>query len=270
MGQITLGEFKPTYAERQAEQKKYLDRLSSGQRVNSARDDATSLAIATRISADSQALSVAAINAAGAQAVLNIADGGLNAQTDVLNQLKSITTLAQSGIASPADLANLNQQFTALVGELDSIAGSTSFNGQNLLDGTSNFATGVNFQVGAGASDTINVTIGTTTSAALGLSGQNVLSAANANAASAAIDAALNSIAGQRADVGADSAAFATRADLITVSRDNADAAVSALLGADIGESVTGATSASVLNQLSLAALERKNNQRRNLLSLLN
>ncbi len=267
---ITLGEFKPTYAERQAEQKKYLERLASGQRVNSARDDATSLAIATRISADSQALGVAAITAAGAQAVLNVADGGLNAQTDVLNQLKSIATLAQSGVASPADLANLNNQFSALVGELDAIAGGTSFNGQSLLDGSSNFATGVNFQVGSDASDTISVSINATTSAALGLGGQNVLTAAGASAASAAIDAALNNIAGQRAEVGADSAAFASRAGLIAISRENADAAVSALLDADIGESSTGAATAAVLNQLALAALERKNNQRRNLLSLLN
>jgi flagellin len=268
MSTIVLGEFKPTYNERQAEQRKYLDQLASGKRAT-ASTDATSIAIGTRISADSTALATAATSASTGQALLSVADGGLSRTSEVLEQLKSLATLAQSGTLSATDLATTNAQFSALKNELDGIASTTSFNGQSLLDGSSAFATGVNVQLGANASDTVAVSFNTTTSAALGLTGTNLLTPAGASAALTAVDSAINTVAGDRAQVGATSEQFAFSADLIATSRENADAAASNLLDADFGASVTGAANASLLSQANIASLQRANAQKRNLLSLL-
>ncbi len=269
MSRLEFPEFKPTFNVRLAEQKKYLAQLENARRVNQASDDATSLAIATRINADVVALGAAATTAATGQALLAVADGGLAATSGILEQLKSLATLAQSGALSAADLATANDQFTALTNELDAIASTTSFNGQSLLDGSSGFATGATFQLGANAGDTVTVTLNSTTSAALGLSTSNLLTPANAASALNAIDAAIAAVAGDRAQVGATASQFEFSSALIAATRENSIASVSSLLDADVADAKSKETVAALLNEANITALERTNAKRKNLLSLL-
>lgn len=269
MANITLGEFRPTLNERIAEQRKLLNEIASGKRVSSTRNDPAAFAIASRISGDSTALSVAANNTATAQAVLATASSGLEQNLEVLNQLRTTAAAALSGAASAGDLANLNAQFVGILDELNGIASSTAFSGQNLLDGSSPFGTGVSVQVGPGVSDTISFSTPNSTVAGLGLTGINVSTAANASAALAAIDNAVNSIIGAQSQIGALSNQFVQASDLVATSQENALASISALTDADIGEAVTGQTNNALLTQASIAALSRRNAQRTTLLSLL-
>ena len=127
MVNVVLGEFKPTLNERRAEQQKYLEQVASGRRISNAGVDAASLAIGSLINSQGAALSVAASNASTSQALLNVAGSGIESASGVLEQLKSLATLAQSGTLTPNDLSTLNNQFTSLKNELDTIAGTTSF-----------------------------------------------------------------------------------------------------------------------------------------------
>ena len=267
MANIVLGEFKPTYNQRLSDQSKYLDQLASGKRVESAGTDASSLAIASLISSQSAALSVAASNASGSQALLNVASGGLDNSVSILKELKSLATAAQSGTVTGDDLSTLNNQFTNLKSELDAIANNIRFNGQTLLNGSFQPAA---VALGANAGEkTVTLSFGDVSSDALGLTGSDIFTPANANNAQAAIDSALKAISGQQSDVGAIQARVAFSSDLIGTSKENADASLSTLIDADAGESFTSQTSASVLNQATIASITHANDNRRHLLALL-
>jgi flagellin len=249
-------------------QNQLLGQLSSGSRIQRASDDAASLAIGTKLSSDSTTLSQAAISAANAQAVLNTADGGLSQISDILQRMKALTTQAQSGAVDDASRANMDKEFQALVEEIDSIASQTRFNGQNLLDGTSDYATGVSYLLGTDATDTITVTLTDASTTGLAITG-DITSSANAGTAAALIDTAINTVAGMRAQVGADISRFQFRANVIDVSNENLMAATSSLMDADLAAVQTEYSNTEVLTEAGIAALTKANAIPQQLLQLL-
>lgn len=249
-------------------QNQLIGQLSSGSRIQRASDDAASLAIGTKLTADSTVLSQAAINAANAQAVLNTADGGLSQISDILQRLKALTTQAQSGSVDDASRANMDKEFQALLEEIDSIASGTRFNGQNLLDGTSDYATGVSYLLGTDAGDTITVTIADASATGLALTG-DITSSANAATAAGLIDTAINTLAGMRAQMGADISRFEFRANVIDVSNENLQAASSSLMDADLAQVQTEYSNVEVLTESGIAALTKANAIPQQLLRLL-
>jgi flagellin len=152
------------------EQSASLSKLASGSRINKASDDAAGLAIATRIQSEITALEQAATNASHGISVLQTADGGASNIGDILQRMKSLASQAASGTVTDTERAYIQAEFAQLVDEVNGTASSTRYNGQSLLDGTSEFATGVTVMVGSDSSDTIRVTISALTSLALGLS----------------------------------------------------------------------------------------------------
>lgn len=110
-----------------------LAKLSAGSRVVSARDDAASLAIGSRLNSDAQALKQAAVNAGQASSMMQIADGAMGKIGDILVRLKTLAVQAGSGQLSNAERGMLNTEYTSLVDEIDRIAGDTEFNGQSLI-----------------------------------------------------------------------------------------------------------------------------------------
>ncbi|OAZ07639.1 hypothetical protein TH15_22255, partial [Thalassospira profundimaris] len=110
-----------------------LSKLSSGTRVVSARDDAASMAIGARLNATTQALKTATVNVGQANAMLQIADGGMATIDDVLVRMKTLAVQASSGNLSDTERGFLNDEFTELRDEIDRIASSTNFNGIQLL-----------------------------------------------------------------------------------------------------------------------------------------
>jgi flagellin len=113
-----------------------LSKLSSGMRIVKASDDAASLAVGTKIKADTTALKQAQVNASQASAVLQVADGALSQTTDILMRMKALSVQAQSGSVSNNERGFLDKEFQALVKQVDAIADQTKFNGNTLLDGS--------------------------------------------------------------------------------------------------------------------------------------
>ena len=142
-----------------------LQRLSSGLRINSAKDDAAGLAIATRMTSQINGLDQAARNANDGISMAQTAEGGLSTATDLLQRMRQLAVQSANGSNSASDRASLQAEVSQLQQELNRVANTTQFNGLNLLDGSVNNA---QFQVGANANQTINFSIGSAQASAIG------------------------------------------------------------------------------------------------------
>lgn len=255
-----------------SKQNVYLSQLASGSRVTRAQDDASSLAIGVRISSDATTLSQASSSAAIGQSVLNIADGGLSQIANILERMKSLVTQAQSGTQDTNSFANIDLEYQALLTEIDSVASSTRYNGNNLLDDTTDYgptAGGVTLLLGTDAADTITISIADSTATGLAVNGTDVTDATNAAAAATAIDAAILTLAGTRAQLGADQSRLDFRKNVIDVAQENTAAAVSSLLDADVAQVQSAYTTVEVMTEAGIAALQKANAIPQQLLQLL-
>ncbi|PVY75498.1 flagellin [Tamilnaduibacter salinus] len=146
-------------------QNQALERLSSGLRINSAKDDAAGLAISTRFQSQISGLNVAQRNANDGISLAQTAEGALEETVNSLQRVRDLSLQAANGTNSASDRASLQEEVDQLVSEIDRIATTTQFNGQNILDGSFESE---QFQVGANANQTISVSIGDAQSSALG------------------------------------------------------------------------------------------------------
>lgn len=131
-----------------------MERLSSGLRINSARDDAAGLAIANRFSAQSQGMAIATRNASDGISLAQTAEGALQETTDNLLRMRELAVQSANSTLSAADRTALDTEFNQLVAEIQRVATSTTYNGLNLLDGT---RTAANFQVGAAGNQRVQM-----------------------------------------------------------------------------------------------------------------
>lgn len=134
-----------------------LQRLSSGLRINSAKDDAAGLAISERLTTQIRGLNQAARNASDGISMSQTAEGGLSTVGDLLQRMRELSVQAANSTNSASDRQSLQREVSQLQQEVARIATTTSFNGQRLLDGS---LTGAQFQVGANANQTIQISIG--------------------------------------------------------------------------------------------------------------
>ncbi|HJV52666.1 MAG TPA: flagellin, partial [Noviherbaspirillum sp.] len=133
-----------------------LQRLSSGLRINSAKDDAAGLAISQRFTSQIRGLDQAVRNANDGISLAQTAEGGLGTAGDLLQRMRELAVQSANGTNSSSDRASLQQEVSQLQQELNRVANTTQFNGQNLLDGS---LSSTQFQVGANANQTINIGI---------------------------------------------------------------------------------------------------------------
>jgi flagellin len=143
-----------------------MTRLSSGLKINSAKDDAAGLQMANRLTSQTKGMTVAIANANNGSSIAQTAEGAMQESTNILQRLRELALQASNGDKSDADRASLQQEFTAKTGELTRIAQTTTFGGRNILDGS---FTNQSFQVGADANQTIS--FGMTDISATGLKG---------------------------------------------------------------------------------------------------
>ena len=141
-------------AESQSVSSTAMERLSSGLRINSARDDAAGLAIANRFSAQSQGMAIATRNASDGISLAQTAEGALQETTDNLLRMRELAVQSANGTLSSADRTALDTEYNQLVAEIQRVATSTTYNGINLLDGS---RAASNFQVGAAANQTVQM-----------------------------------------------------------------------------------------------------------------
>ena len=238
-----------------------LQRLSSGLRVNSARDDAAGLAISERMNAQVRGMNVAIRNANDGISLAQTAEGALEAVSSSLQRMRELAVQSANGTNTADDRANLQAEFSALGAEIDRIAGQTKFNGLAILKGG---ATSYAFQVGADKDQTLKVT---TTSVANVTT--NITSAAGAQSTITAIDNKLKDINTQRANYGAAASRLTTTISNLQVSVENQAAARGRIVDADFATETANLSRTQILQQAGTAMLAQANSLPQNVLSLL-
>ena len=171
-----------------------LQRLSSGLRINSAKDDAAGLAISERFTAQIKGLNQAARNANDGISLAQTAEGGLQTSGDILQRMRELAVQSANGTNSSSDRASLQLEVSQLKDELNRIAGTTQFNGMNVLDGS---LSNTQFQVGANAYQTINVSIASSKGTDIGNYGaQSVNTSGAASSIGVAVSGTANGMTG--------------------------------------------------------------------------
>ncbi len=242
---------------------KSMQRLSSGLRINSAKDDAAGLGISDRMTAQIRGMNQAARNAQDGISLAQTAEGALQETTNMLQRMRELAVQAANDTNSTEDRASLDDEFQALVSEIDRISNVTEFNGVKLLDGS--VAAALNFQVGANdvaANDVITFSIAGAQADIATLAGGaigDITSQANAVAAIGLVDTAITAVDTIRGDLGAIQSRFeSTIANLMNVS-ENLSASRSRIMDADIAAETSNMTKANILQQAGVSVLAQAN-----------
>ncbi|OIQ97443.1 flagellin [mine drainage metagenome] len=236
-----------------------LQRLSSGLRINSSKDDAAGLAIATRMDSQIRGNNVAIRNSNDAISMSQTAEGGLAKQTDALQRMRELAVQSANGTNTSTDQANLDAEFQQLSTEVTRLSTATKFNGASV------FGTATTFQVGADTTDTISVTAVTAGSVAA----SSVSSASAATTAITNIDAALTTINTQRAVLGATQNRFMSVVSSLQVAVENQSNAKSRIMDADFAAETANLTRGQILQQAGTAMLAQANSLPNGVLALL-
>lgn len=244
-------------------------RLSSGLRIVRASDDAAGLAISERLRAQVRSLQRAQLNANDGISIVQTAEGALNEVSAMLVRMRELAIEANNGSMSGADQNSLNQEFGSLISEIDRIAQATSFNGVNLLDGSTSSMT---MQVGSGTSsgvDTITVNLTNMRSSTLGIDSLDIGSGGSITAAITAIDTAIDSVTSARGDFGALQNRLQSTITNLGISIENISAAESRIRDVDVAYETADLTRNSILQQAALSVLAQANVQPQIALALL-
>jgi flagellin len=235
-----------------------MEQLSSGYKINSAADDAAGLGIASRLSAQVASFTSATQNANTAISMTQTADGGAAQIGNILTRLRQLAVEGANGTMSPSDSANLNTEFQAQLNEIDQIANTTIYNGQNVLAGA---ATTDNFQVGINttASDTMSVTFGGADVAGLGLTGAAVSTSAASTTAINSIDAAIQSLSTTRAGFGAAMDGLQDVVSNLASMSTNTSSALSQIQDIDVASATATLAQEQVLSQAGETVLSQAN-----------
>jgi flagellin len=244
-------------------------RLSSGLRVNSAKDDAAGLAVAEGLSSLVRGNGVALRNANDGISLGQTADGALGQIANNLQRIREIAVQSANGSISDTQRGYLQKEVTQLTDEITRVIAGTEFNGTKLLDGTSST---INIQVGSGSASTDSIGVGLANLSALNsnISGTiDVTSTSNATTALGQIDSDLNTVIGSRADFGAVQNRFdAVIANLQTYN-ENLTSARGRIVDADFAAETASLTRGQILQQASTAILAQANALPQNALTLL-
>ena len=245
-----------------------MQRLSSGLRVNSAKDDAAGLAIAERMNAQVRGMNVAIRNANDAISLAQTAEGALGKVGDMLQRMRELAVQASNGTNGNNDRNNLNAEFRELATEIGRTLSSTRFNGLAILAGNSGSLT---FQVGADSSDTVTVVTNNMSSNGniLSVTSGNITTAATAATAIDNIDTALTTLNSERALYGAVQNRFESIVATLQVATENQAAARGRIMDADFASETANLSRAQILQQAGTAMVAQANQQPQMVLSLL-
>jgi len=241
-------------------------RLSSGLRIASASDDAAGLGISERMRSAIRSFMVAGRNAQDGVSMTQSAEGALQEVSNNLSRMRELAVQSANGTLNATDRLTLDAEFQELIAEIDRIATQVTFNGINLLDGTT--AT-VDIQVGINATDVITVNMADATAATLGVTALDVTSVANANTALTALDTAVDDISTARGVLGAGQNRMTSAIASISTARENLAAAESRIRDVDVAYETADMTRNSILQQASVSVLSQANMQPQLALSLL-
>ena len=261
---------------------KDMEKLSSGERINRAGDDASGLAVSEKMRSQIRGLNQASQNAENGISFIQTTEGYLQETTDIMQRLRELAVQSSNGIYSDEDRMQIQVEVSQLVAEVDRIASSAQFNGMNMLTGRfaqpmgENVVTGsMWFHIGANMDQRTQVFIGTMSATALGIRSigteekLSLQTPEDANRAIGTLDEAIKKINKQRADLGA----YQNRLELtvkgLDVSAENLQASESRIRDTDMASQMVEFTKNSILQQAGTAMLAQANSQSQNVLSLL-
>lgn len=245
-----------------------MQRLSSGLRVNSAKDDAAGLAIANRMDAQVRGMNVAIRNANDGISLAQTAEGAIGKVSDMLQRMRELAVQSANATNGAADRTNLDAEFQQLGAEITRTISSTKFNGTAILAGGAGAQV---FQVGANNGDTVTITTTDLSAAATitAVTGGGVTTAALSNTALTNIDAALTTVNAERATYGAAQNRFDTIVSTLQVASENQSASRSRIMDADFAQETANLSRAQVLQQAGNAMVAQANQLPQGVLALL-
>ncbi|MBO7163886.1 MAG: flagellin [Treponema sp.] len=257
-----------------------IEKLSSGQRINRAGDDASGLAVSEKMRSQIRGLNQANRNIQNGVSFIQTTEGYLQETTDILQRIRELAVQSANGIYTDEDRMQIQVEVSQLVAEVDRIASQAQFNGMNMLTGA--FATDsavgrvMQLQVGANMDQNARVYIGTMTAQALGLVGAqgsdekiSISTPEEANVAIGSVDAALKAVSRQRADLGAYQNRFEMASNGVAIAAENLQAAESRIRDTDMASEMVEYTRNQILTQAGTAMLAQANVQSQNVLALL-
>ncbi|TXC68763.1 flagellin FliC [Sphingorhabdus soli] len=269
---------------------KAIERLSTGQRINSASDDAAGLAIATRMTSEVRGLNMAMRNANDGISLAQTAEGGMNEVTNMLQRMRELAVQSANGTLSDGDRTNLQAEVTQLIGQIGDISSRTDFNGVKLLNGSN---ASVAIQTGSKAGESVSVSLtsvaaadlkqfkvdgvtqetfkaaDTTTDVDAKVSNINISYGVGAQAALGILDAALNTVTTAQANLGASQNRLQATVSSLTDRVTNISESRSRIQDADFSAESTQLAKFQILNQASTAMLAQANQSQQGVLSLL-
>ena len=245
-----------------------MQRLSSGLRVNSAKDDAAGMAISDRMTAQIRGMNVGIRNANDAISLSATAEGSLGKVTDSLQRMRELAVQSANVTNSDDDRLNLDAEYQQLALEVTRVLTDTKFNGQAIIGADAGTLT---FQVGPGSADTIDITTNDMTgdAAVTAVTGGNITDVAGSTAAMDDIDAALISVAQERANYGAYQNRFESVIANLQVSVENQSSARGRITDADFATETANLSRGQILQQAGMAMLTQANQLPQQVLSLL-
>ena len=257
-----------------------MEKLSSGQKINRAGDDASGLAVSEKMRSQIRGLNQAEKNINNGVSFIQATEGYLQETTDILQRIRELSVQAANGIYTESDRMQIQVEVSQLVAEVDRIASQAQFNGMNMLTGSfakDSVSGGImQFQIGANVDQNVRVYVGTMTAQALGLTGgqaeEEVVSVSNpetANVAITTIDEALKRVNAQRADLGAYQNRFELASQGIATAAENLQASESLIRDTDMASAIVDYTKNQILTQSGTAMLAQANTQAQNILSLI-
>lgn len=257
---------------------KNIEKLSSGEKINRAGDDASGLAVSEKMRSQVRGLNQAARNIENGVSFIQTTEGYLTETTDILQRVRELAVQSANGIYSDEDRMQIQVEVSQLVAEVDRVASQAQFNGMNMLTGRFAQASEsvMQFQIGANMDQNARVYIGTMTAQSLGLKGAQgsdevitISSPETANATLGTVDAALINVTKQRADLGAYQNRFEMAAKGVNIAAENTQAAESRIRDTNMASEIVDYTKNQILTQSGTAMLAQANSQSQNVLALL-
>lgn len=250
-----------------------MERLGTGKRINSAADDAAGLQIATRLTAQSNGMSVAQRNISDATAMLQTAEGAFDEVTNILHRMKDLSTQAANGTNSAKDVSALDGEFKQLGEELTNIMTNTSYSSEDLF-GATKLGAEVKFQIGATAGETMSVDIsadlGTVSTTLQGFAtGGGLADQDAANAMITTLNTTLDDVSALRSTLGANINRLGHTSANLSNMKDNTDVAIGNIMDADFASEASSMTRNQMLSQTSMSMLKQANSMSGMVMSLL-
>jgi flagellin len=250
-----------------------MEQLSTGLRINSAKDDAAGLAISDKMTSQIRGLQQSINNGNDAISLLQTAEGSMVQQTAMLQRMRELAVQASTDTTTTNDKVNIDREYQKLLTQIDNVGKQTQWNGENVLD-ASHSGGSYTFQIGANEGDTVTMqiddfTIDGTNTKLTGLSGTSITTSSDAQDMLAVISAAIDAIDLQRSTLGAGINQLTYSMDNLTNVVQNASASRSRIMDTDYATASSNLAKAQIIQQAATAMLAQANQQPQTVLALL-